>query len=337
MNDSLTKHVVVLAILCIAVTGVAFLAVGVEAALCCAILSLVVFVFFLVVSLRRRAEIRRLTDEIDEVLNLGRRLSFSNCREGDVAVLANELEKMVARLSRLTSQIESEKTALADSLADISHQIRTPLTAAELMLPAIERATDEEQRKRLARDLEHLLDRVSLLVATLLKMAKVDAGALHMESRPVSVASMVARACAPLELPLDLRGIALVIEIPGNVRFTGDETWCAEAVENIVKNSMEHCQAGGTITIRAEEDALACRISISDDGPGISEEDLPHLFERFYRGTASREGAGFGVGLALARSLVSGQGGTLRAANVPGEDGSSAGAVFEIAFPKIRV
>ena len=161
MNDSLTKHVVVLAVLCIAVTGVTFLAVGVEAALCCAILSLVVFVFFLVVSLRRRAEIRRLTDEIDEVLNLGRRLSFSNCREGDVAVLANELEKMVARLSRLTSQIENEKTALADSLADISHQIRTPLTAAELMLPAIERATDEEQRKRLARDLEHLLDRVS--------------------------------------------------------------------------------------------------------------------------------------------------------------------------------
>ena len=313
MNDSLTKHVVVLVALCIAVTGVTFLAVGVEAALCCAILSLVVFVFFLAVSLRRRAEIRRLTDEIDEVLNLGRRLSFSNCREGDIAVLANELEKMVARLSRLTSQIESEKTALADSLADISHQIRTPLTAAELMLPAIERATDEEQRKRLARDLEHLLDRVSWLVATLLKMAKVDDGALHMESRPVSVASMVARAYAPLELPLDLRGIALVIEIPGNARFTGDETWCAEAIENIVKNSMEHCQAGGTITIRAEEDALACHISISDDGPGISEEDLPHLFERFYRGTGSKEGEGFGVGLALARSLISGQGGTLRA------------------------
>lgn len=337
MNDSLARHVVVLAALCIAVTGATFLAVGVEAALCCAILSLVVFVFFLVVSLRRRAEIRRLTDEIDEVLNLGRRLSFSNCREGDIAVLANELEKMVARLARLTAQLESEKTALADSLADISHQIRTPLTAAELMLPAIERATDEEQRKRLARDLEHLLDRVSWLVATLLKMAKVDAGALHMESRPVSVASMVARACAPLELPLDLRGIALVIEVPDSVRFTGDETWCAEAIENIVKNSMEHCQAGGTITIRAEEDALACRISISDDGPGISEEDLPHLFERFYRGTASRESAGFGVGLALARSLISGQGGTLRAANVPSEDDSSAGAIFEIAFPKIRV
>lgn len=337
MNDSLTKHVVVLVALCIAVTGVTFLAVGVEAALCCAILSLVVFVFFLAVSLRRRAEIRRLTDEIDEVLNLGRRLSFSNCREGDVAVLANELEKMVARLARLTAQLESEKTALADSLADISHQIRTPLTAAELMLPAIERATDEEQRKRLARDLEHLLDRVSWLVATLLKMAKVDAGALRMESRPVRVGDAVARACEPLALSLDLRGIAIVTEIADDATFTGDETWCAEAIENIVKNSMEHCEAGGTITIRAEEDALACRIFVSDDGPGISSEDLPHLFERFYRGAGAKEGEGFGVGLALARSLIAGQGGSLRAANLRGEDGTPAGAVFEIAFPKIHV
>lgn len=333
----MSKHIIVLVVLCVAVTGVAFCAVGAGAALCCAILSLAFIAFFLVISLRRRAEIRRLTAEIDEVLNLGRRLSFSNCREGDVAVLANELEKMVARLARLTAQLEDEKGALADALADISHQIRTPLTAAELMLPAIERADDEAERKRLVRELEHLIDRVSWLVATLLKMAKVDVGALRMESRSVPVASMVARACAPLEVPLDLRGITLACDIPASASFAGDETWCAEAVENIVKNSMEHCEGGGTITIRAEEDALACRIFVSDDGPGISPEDLPHLFERFYRGAGAKEGEGFGVGLALARSLIAGQGGSLRAANLHGEDGTPEGAVFEIAFPKLCV
>lgn len=337
MNDSLTRQIASLVALCVAVIAAALFVAGLETALWCTIVGLVATAFFVIVSLRRRAEMRRLTDEIDEVLNLGRRLDFSDCREGDIAVLANELEKMVARLARLTSQLEDEKGALADSLADISHQIRTPLTAAELMLPAIEHADDEAERKRLVRKLEHLLERVSWLVATLLKMAKVDAGALHMESRPVSVASMVTRACAPLEVPLDLRGIALVRDIPADVGFTGDETWCAEAVENIVKNSMEHCEAGGTITIRAEEDALACRISIDDNGPGIADDDLPHLFERFYRGAGSKEGEGFGVGLALARSLIAGQGGTVRAANLPGEDGNPAGAVFEIAFPKLRV
>lgn len=333
----MSRQVVVLVVLCATITGVAFLAVGAAAALCCAVLSLLAIAFFVVISLRRQREIRLLAAEIDEVLNLGRRLSFSNCREGDVAVLANELEKMVTRLARLTAQLEAEKGALADALADISHQIRTPLTAAELMLPAIERADDEEQRKRLARDLENLLERVSWLVTTLLKMAKVDAGALRMESRPVRVGDAVARACEPLALSLDLRGIAIVTEIADDATFTGDETWCAEAIENIVKNSMEHCEPGGTITIRAEQDALACRIFVSDDGPGISSEDLPHLFERFYRGTGAKEGEGFGVGLALARSLIAGQGGSLRAANLHGEDGTPAGAVFEIAFPKIRV
>lgn len=308
-----------------------------EAKLWVAVTGAVLLAVFLAVSLYRHRQIRRLAEEIDEVLHSGRTVDFSNCREGDVAVLANELEKMVARLARLTNQLESEKGALADSLADISHQIRTPLTAAELMLPAIERAEDVEQRKQLVRELEHLLGRVSWLVATLLKMAKVDAGALHMESRPVSVAAMVTRACAPLEVPLDLRGITLVRNIPADVSFTGDETWCAEALENIVKNSMEHCEASGTITIRAEEDALACRIFVSDDGPGISDEDLPHLFERFYRGAGSKHGEGFGVGLALARALVTGQGGSLRAANLPGEDGAPAGALFEMAFPKLCV
>ncbi|MEI3376319.1 MAG: HAMP domain-containing sensor histidine kinase [Coriobacteriales bacterium] len=337
MNDSLARHVIVLALLCIAVTAAAYVVAGTRATLCCAALALVAIAFFLVISLHRRAEMRRLTAEIDEVLNMGRRLSFSDCREGDVAVLANELEKMVARLARLTSQLEDEKGALADALADISHQIRTPLTAVELMLPAIERADDPEQRKQLVRELEHLLERVSWLVATLLKMAKVDAGALRMESRPVSVDAMVSRACGPLELPLDLRGIALAREIPEGLGFKGDETWCAEALENIVKNSMEHCATGGTITIRATEDALACRIFVSDDGPGISDEDLPHLFERFYRGVGSKHGEGFGVGLALARSLITGQGGSLRAANLSGEDGAPAGALFEMAFPKLCV
>lgn len=336
-NDSIPRQVLFLIVISATVIGAAYFVSGAQAALWCFAIAFVAVTFFVAVSMRRRAEIRRLSDEIDEVLHFGRRLSFSNCREGDVAVLANELEKMVVRLGRLTAQLENEKTALADSLADVSHQIRTPLTAVELMLPAIERAEDEEIRKRLLRDLEHLVGRISWLVATLLKMAKIDAGALHMESRPVYVSEAVTRACAPLEMSLDLRGINLVCNIPEHAQFSGDEVWSAEAIENVVKNSMEHCDSGGTITICAEEDALACRISISDDGAGIPEEDLPHLFERFYRGANSKEGEGFGVGLALARTLVSGQGGSLRAANLLDAEGNSAGASFEIAFPKLCI
>ncbi len=306
---------------------------------------------FVGISLRRHRQIARLTAEIDEVLHAGRTVDFSNCREGDVAVLTNELSKVVARLSRTGDALAAERNALSDALADVSHQIRTPLTAAGLMLPLIERADDARERRRAVRELEAMLEQVSWLVTTLLKIAKVDAGAMRVDKREVRAAEVVRRAVAPLATAMDLRDVSLVLDLDEAASFTGDAPWTAEAVENVAKNCMEHTPAGGTVTVTAREDALACTIAISDTGPGIAPEDLPHIFERFYRGRADvpassagerageaagaedvRQPAGFGIGLSLAQALVSAQGGTLRAANNP-----EGGGRFEIAFPKLVV
>ena len=142
-----------------------------EAKLWVAVTGAVLLAVFLAVSLYRHRQIRRLAEEIDEVLHSGRTVDFSNCREGDVAVLANELSKMVSRLARTRDQLARERNALADSLADVSHQIRTPLTAITLMLPVVERADDARERKRAVRELESMIERVSWLVTTLLKIA----------------------------------------------------------------------------------------------------------------------------------------------------------------------
>ena len=272
-----------------------------EAKLWVAVTGAVLLAVFLAVSLYRHRQIRRLAEEIDEVLHSGRTVDFSNCREGDVAVLANELSKMVSRLARTRDQLARERNALADSLADVSHQIRTPLTAITLMLPVVERADDARERKRAVRELESMIERVSWLVTTLLKIAKVDAGAMHVERREVRAAEVARRAVGPLATAMDLRDVNLVLQL--DVR----------------------------------EDALATTIAVSDTGPGIAPEDLPHIFERFYRGGAVEEAnvaqpAGFGIGLSLAQALVSAQGGTLRASNNP-----VGGARFEIAFPKLVV
>ena len=316
---------------------------GAGAGAWCAAAGAVALAFFLGVSWARHRQIRRLTAEIDEVLHGGRSVGFSSCREGDVAILTNELGKMVARLARAGEQLAHEKSALADALADVSHQIRTPLTAVGLMLPGIEAADDPVRRKRAVCELEALLDRVAWLVTTLLKIAKVDAGAMPLNMRTVTVASVARRAVEPLAMTADLHDVALVMDVDESAVFEGDARWTAEAIENIVKNCMEHTPAGGTVSVRVREDALATSIVVSDTGPGIAPEDLPHLFERFYRGrgqgageaaeeAALRAPGGFGIGLALAQALVSAQGGTLRAAN--GEQG---GARFTVSFPKLVV
>ena len=168
---------------------------------------------------------------------------------------------------------------------------------------------------------------------------------------------VVRRAVAPLATAMDLRDVNLVLDLDEAATFVGDAPWSAEALENIVKNCMEHTPAGGTVTVTVREDALATTLAVNDTGPGIAAEDLPHIFERFYRGRDEgtrgaedsrsanglqggegadaedvRQPAGFGIGLSLAQALVSAQGGTLRAANNP-----EGGARFEIAFPKLVV
>ncbi len=290
----------------------------------------VAFVLFVVVSMLRRRQIHRLAQEIDEILHTGRSMDLSSYSEGDVAVLSNELAKMVERLDRANRQLAQERNALADALTDVSHQIRTPLTAATLMVPKIERAESEEERRHALRDLELSMDRISWLVTSLLKIAKVDAGAIRVERKPVSVAAVAQRAAQPLQVVMDLHDVRFVLDVEDDAAFEGDALWTTEALENILKNCLEHTPPGGTVTLAVREDALACRITITDTGPGIASEDLPHIFERFYRGQGTTHG--FGIGLALAQALVSVQGGSVCASN-----GAAGGARFVVAFPKMVV
>ena len=285
---------------------------------------------FAAFSARRYREIARLAAEVDEVLHGGRRIDFADYRERAVAVLKNELAKMTAALAGATERLGQEKAALADALADVSHQIRTPLTAIGLLVPAIEDAAGPAERTRALRELEALVERVGWLVTTLLKLAKADAGAIRVQVAPVDVERLVRDALAPLAGAFDLRGVACEVNVAPGTSFTGDAAWSAEALGNVLKNCLEHTPAGGTVRVSAREDAVALRLHVTDTGPGIAAEDLPHLFERFYRGEGSE---GFGIGLPLARSLTIAQGGTLRAGN----DRATGGARFDFAFPKMVV
>ncbi len=340
--QQITLLVCVQAIICFA----AFALAGTTAALAAAVAAIASLLLCVGFAYLRHREAMRLVGEIDEVLHAGRRVSFTDCREGDMAVLRNEVSKMTARLCRTADQLEREKTALADALANVSHQIRTPLTAIQLMTPIIERTQDPETRTRKLHELEHMVDRVSWLITALLKMARLDAGSLQMRKEPVDAAAAVCAALKPFEIAMDVRNIECAVRVESEALFEGDASWTIEAVSNIVKNCMEHTPPDGTVLTQVGEDATAVRIRVSDTGSGIAETDLPHVFERFYCGAHGGEERaanaaddltppptqGFGIGLSLAQSCVSAQGGTLRAFNLP-----QGGACFEMTFPKMTV
>ncbi|MFR7403851.1 MAG: hypothetical protein ACLUW6_04290 [Coriobacteriaceae bacterium] len=192
----------------------------------------VLLAVFLAVSLHRHRQIRRLAEEIDEVLHSGRTVDFSSCREGDVAVLTNELSKMVSRLSRTRDQLARERNALADSLADVSHQIRTPLTAITLMLPVVERADDARSASGRARA---GVDDRARLVARDHAAEDREGGRRH--ARGAARAGPRWRGGrGALATAMDLRDVNLVLELD-ETATSGRCPLTAEAVENIARTA----------------------------------------------------------------------------------------------------
>lgn len=277
--------------------------------------------------LYRYRRLQRLSRGLDALLLSGTSLPIREFDEGELSILANQIEKLTLRLTESAEAVRAEKVLLADALADISHQLRTPLTAMNLTTTMLRSpGLTEQARMELTGELRSLLTRTDWLVETLLKLSKLDAGTVQLAQERVSVRELIDRAAGPIAIPMELREQRLLVDCGGEC-FTGDLTWTAEALGNILKNCMEHTPEGGTITITVRETALFTQIVVEDNGPGFDEADLPRLFERFYKGSNASEHS-YGIGLALARTVITAQNGTVQAMN------GNVGARFVVKFYK---
>ena len=298
-----------------------------RAGLTAVVLSLLLMLVFCISTYKRYRRISSLADDINRVLHGDSSIDFDNYSDGELSILHSEIYKMTVRLREQQQKLLNDKEYLADSLADISHQIRTPLTSINLLVERLSASgLTDECRHQLTNELYGLLDCIDWLITTLLKISKLDAGTVSFNKETVSLETLINKSCAPLLIPIELRGLELIIRAEGD--FYGDPAWTSEAVGNIVKNCMEHTPEGGRIEINAAGNALYSEIVIKDNGTGISPEDLPHIFERFYKGKDS-DGKSFGIGLALSRMIIAGQKGTVKA-----ENRKNAGAMFTIRFYK---
>ena len=275
----------------------------------------------------RYRRLQKLSGDLDKLLLSSTPLPIREYNEGELSILANQIQKLTLRLTESAEAVKKEKLFLADSLADISHQLRTPLTAMNLTTSMLrEQTLTDEKRMELTGELRRLLIRTDWLVETLLKISKLDAGTVKLTKQAVFVRQLIDRAAAPIAIPIELRNQTLNIRCKEE-KLSCDLIWTAEALGNILKNCMEHTPNGGSITVTVSETALYTQIAVEDNGPGFDDKDIPHLFERFYKGSNASQNS-HGIGLALARTIITAQNGTVQAMNAEN------GAKFIVKFYK---
>ena len=276
---------------------------------------------------KRYARIDALSKSIDRVLHEQDRVLITDSEEGELAILTAEIRKMTVRLREQNDQLKDDKRLLSDAIADLFHQIRTPLTSLNLLASLLSEADlPTEKRLQYLHECKQQLSRIQWITETLLKLSKLDADTVRFRPEPIEAKALIEQAAEPLRIRMELREIALTIEDHG-ATLSADRAWTAEAFSNILKNCMEHTPPGGRIEVTAEESPVFCRITVSDTGMGFDPEDLGHVFERFYRGKNAADDS-IGIGLALSREVIASQDGTIIAKN------TDTGAQFIITFYK---
>ncbi len=277
---------------------------------------------FLAFAAMKKGEAQRINNltEYLEKINTGRSGVLLQTGEDAFSKLQDEIYKTVTMLYETRERAIDTKNNFAENLANIAHQIKTPITALLLSTQMLGENLGEGQRKQI--DMQ--LSRLMRLEEALLVLSRIDAGTLPLEPKKTDVFTALTLAADNLQELLKDAGVAVNIPEAGEVRVWADMDWTMEAMMNLMKNCMEHTAFGGTVFCAYEQNPLYTRIRIWDQGKGFAREDIPHLFERFYRGKQTNS-SGIGIGLALAKAIIESQGGILSAYNRP-----EGGACFEI-------
>ena len=249
--------------------------------------------------------------------------------EGDFSKLGHSFNRMAERVKAGTEREKLEKQFLKNAISDISHQIRTPLSSVmmfnELMLD--NPAMDVAVRGDFLQKIHSQLVRIQWLVESLLKMAMLESGTILFAKTNCNALELLEKSVAAVSVLAREKGVEIGIDAREDAAIFCDERWTAEACINIIKNAVEHTPPGGAVCLSCAVTTLFTRILIKDNGEGISGKDLPHIFERFYRGGQAPDTKSVGVGLSLSKLIVEGQGGIISVRSEPQQ-----GSEFELVF-----
>lgn len=299
-----------------------------------AILIMGLIVAFIIIRRKEKhdAEIDELIIQLNKINNGDYELKIEENTEGELSKLRNELYKTTILLKEAAINSEKEKNNLSNSIADISHQLKTPITSIRIMLDNIEENPnmDDSTREEFIEEISKQVNWISSLVISLLKLAKFDAGAIVMKDEKINLNKLIDNVLDNIAILIDVKNINVKKKIDSDIYINADYNWQLEALTNIIKNAIEHSKQGSTIYINVENNLVFTRLRIKDDGEGINKKDIKHIFERFYKGEGSAESS-IGIGLSLAKTIIEKENGTIKVQSEKGR-----GTEFIIEYFKNR-
>ena len=277
----------------------------ISGAVLCLLTGGIVFVILLFYDRRQKKLTAELTDYLSR-LNSGKYdMDISSNGEDSFSRLKNEIYRTTVRLREQSERSRQDKINLKNSISDISHQIKTPLTSISVMLDRIsnDRDMSNDIKRKLLTDVKHSSNYIISLVQSLLTLSRLDADSITMKHEDVSVGELLGMCRERTEILAELGEVTVKVQDCGNISLKCDKKWMSEAITNILKNCIEHTPSGGYVTMSASQNKLFTEITVRDTGNGIPKNELPHIFERFYKGSSSDENS-IGIGLSLAKTII---------------------------------
>ena len=258
-------------------------------------------------------EIKKIVKCIEEINKKNYSINIDENSEDELSILKNELYKITIMLKEDAENSKKDKLKLKDSLSDISHQLKTPLTSINIMLDNIldNPDMDSNTKEKFIQNIKREITNISSLVGEILKLSKFDASVIKFEEQQVFIDDIVKNAISNVEMMAELKNINIEVNNRDNIKLVCDAKWQIEAITNILKNCIEHSKDDSTITIDIDSNKIYKQITIKDNGEGIDEKDLPHIFERFYKGKNSSKDS-VGIGLALAKTIIEKDNGSIK-------------------------
>ena len=273
-------------------------------------------------------EIKRIVKCIKEINKKNYAINIEDNTEDELSILKNEIYKTTVMLKEMAESSKDDKLRLKDSLSDISHQLKTPLTSINIMLDNIldNPNMDEDTKEKFIQSIKREVTNISNLATEILKLSKFDANVVRFENKEVLVKDIIKKAISNVEMMAEIKNVEIKVVFHDNVKLVCDLNWQVEAIINILKNCIEHSSENSFINIEVIDNKIYKEIIIKDSGEGIDKKDLLHIFERFYKGKNSSKDS-VGIGLALAKKIIEMNNGSISVNSVKGK-----GTVFTIRY-----